>query len=52
LGSELTVSEAGPHPEAAPEASNPAAEAVSASAPSEADENVTPSPVQGAGEEE
>jgi segregation and condensation protein B len=49
LGSELTVSEAGPHPEAAPEASNPAEEAP-ASAPGESGEIPAPSPAP-AGEE-
>jgi len=51
LGAEWTAPEAGPPPEEAPVASDKA-QAMSASATSEAGETVIPSPAQGAGEEE
>ena len=51
LGAEWAAPEAGPPRQEAPAASDKA-EAMSASVPSEAGETVTPSPLQGAGEEE
>ena len=51
LGSEWTAPEAGASPQEAPAAPDKA-EGMSASVPSEVGEAVTPSPVQGAGEEE